>query len=556
MLCEVAKKIPELYRYCHLSYSSPSSLKFGEWCIESQEGVQQGDPLGPMLFCLTIHPLLCSLSCILTEGFLDDITLGGNEASVANDVQAIIDGGQELGLQLNFSKCELISLGDNSPSDAVLSTFQQLKYCESNLLGAPLTTGKAMDSSLSSRLSDLKRAASRLKSLASHDALTILRYSLSAPRLMHTLRSSPSFGHPLLLEFDATLKECLCSVVNIDLTDSQWTQASLPVSMGGLGIRLASHLAPSAFLASAMRTRELQDAILLQCSAAADPSVDRALSFWSTGHGLNAPPEVSSGSQRSWDRPLVELEHSRLLQSLPNASDRARLLAVSAKRSSDWLHALPIASCGLLLENEAIRIAVGFRLGAKTCEPHVCPCGTQVDALGLHGLSCRRSSGRTSRHHNLNDLVWRALTRAGVPSLKEPVGLSRSDGKRPDGMTLVPWSTGKCAVWDVTVIDTMANSYLNSTSVTAGGAAEIASTRKLEKYQELARGYEVVPVAIETMGPMNPDGADFINGIGRRCAQQTGDQRETSFLWQRLSITLQRFNAVCFRGSFKLEDLE
>ena len=76
------------------------------------------------------------------------------------------------------------------------------------------------------------------------------------------------------------------------------------------------------------------------------------------------------------------------------------------------------------------------------------------------------------------------------------------------------------------------------------------------KIQELARGYEVVPVAIETMGPMNPDGADFINGIGRKCAQQTGDQPETSFLWQRLSITLQRFNAVCFRGSFKLEDLE
>jgi len=123
-------------------------------------------------------------------------------------------------------------------------------------------------------------------------------------------------------------------------------------------------------------------------------------------------------------------------------------------------------------------------------------------------------------------------------------------------MTLVPWSTGKCAVWDVTVIDTMAASYLNSTSITAGGAAEIAATRKLEKYRDLATGYEVVPVAMETMGPMNPDGTDFINGIGRLCAQQTGDQRETSFLWQRLSIALQRFNAVCFRGSFNHEDLE
>ena len=123
-------------------------------------------------------------------------------------------------------------------------------------------------------------------------------------------------------------------------------------------------------------------------------------------------------------------------------------------------------------------------------------------------------------------------------------------------MTLVPWSTGKCAVWDVTVIDTMAISYLSTTSTSAGGAAEIASARKLEKYQDLASGYEVVPVAMETMGPMNSEGADFINGIGRLSAQQTGDQRETSFLWQRLSITLQRYNAVCFRGSFKLEDLE
>ena len=85
-------------------------------------------------------------------------------------------------------------------------------------------------------------------------------------------------------------------------------------------------------------------------------------------------------------------------------------------------------------------------------------------------------------------------------------------------------------MWDVTVIDTMANSYLNSTSITAGGAAEIAYARNLEKYKVLAGGYEVVPVAIETMGPMNPVGADFINGIGRLSAQQTGDQRETSFL--------------------------
>ena len=119
---------------------------------------------------------------------------------------------------------------------------------------------------------------------------------------------------------------------------------------------------------------------------------------------------------------------------------------MSLKRSSDWFHAFPIASCGLFLEDESVRIAVSLRLWAKLCEPHTCPGGAQVDALELHSLSCRRSAGRVSRHHNINDIIWRALTRAGIISTKEPSGLSRTVGKRPDGLTLIPWSSGKSAV--------------------------------------------------------------------------------------------------------------
>ena len=41
-------------------------------------------------------------------------------------------------------------------------------------------------------------------------------------------------------------------------------------------------------------------------------------------------------------------------------------------------------------------------------------------------------------------LVWRALGKVNIPSVKEPSGLSRSDGKRPDGLTLIPWKNGMC----------------------------------------------------------------------------------------------------------------
>ena len=206
-----------------------------------------------------------------------------------------------------------------------------------------------------------------------------------------------------------------------------------------------------------------------------------------------------------------------------------------------------MSTCGLRLDDEA---AVGLRLGVPLCKPHQCPCGVTVDPDGIHGMACRRSAGRSARHHNLNDLVCRALIRAGVPSIKEPDGLMRSDGKRPDGLTLIPWQGGRCLTWDVTVTDTLAQSYLATTPSFAGGAAEGAAHRKELKYQDLARTHCFVPLAIETLGPINSKGLTFLSELGHRLSISSGDKRETSFLFQRLSVIIQRFNRVCFEGSF------
>jgi len=78
--------IPELYAFCLSSYSQPSFLYFGSHVLLSQEGPQQGDPLGPLLFCSTIHPLITSLSSDLTLGYLDDLTLAGPQSVVAADI--------------------------------------------------------------------------------------------------------------------------------------------------------------------------------------------------------------------------------------------------------------------------------------------------------------------------------------------------------------------------------------------------------------------------------------------------------------------------------------
>ena len=160
-----------------------------------------------------------------------------------------------------------------------------------------------------------------------------------------------------------------------------------------------------------------------------------------------------------------------LLANCTSRIDKDRILASKAAHTGDWLNAQPITSIGLRMSNETIRVAVGLRLGAKLCEPHQCTCGALVDARGLHGLSCRRSAGRHARHSLLNDTIWRALNKAGVQSTKEPTGLLRSDGKRPDGVTLIPWARGRCLTWDVTVPDTFATSHIASTPYLPGAAA-------------------------------------------------------------------------------------
>jgi len=123
---------------------------------------------------------------------------------------------------------------------------------------------------------------------------------------------------------------------------------------------------------------------------------------------------------------------SNYLKRKGSSTQRANFLAASA---GDWTVAFRIASCGLQLDDESVRVAAVLRLGLNICVPHVCRCGALVDARGLHSCICKRAPGRTSRHHALNDMVVRTYASAGVLVVKERNGLKRVNGKRSDDLT-------------------------------------------------------------------------------------------------------------------------
>ena len=54
----------------------------------------------------------------------------------------------------------------------------------------------------------------------------------------------------------------------------------------------------------------------------------------------------------------------------------------------------------------------------------------------------------------------------------------------------------------------------------------------------------------ETLGPINGSAVSFLSGLGRQTADVSGETREGSFLFQRLSMLIQCFNAVLLHDCF------
>ena len=371
------------YVFCFSAYHRPSVLYHAQYTISSQEGPQQGDPIGPLLFCNTIHPMLSSLSSELNIGYLDDLSLGGPPDTVASDIATIVAWGSEMGLRLNIVKCELIAREECQISDPTLQSFTRVPISESTLLGAPLFVGRSLDEHWSKRCDDLARAIDRLRSIGSQEALTLLRASFSAPRVIHLLRCSPSLNHPALARFDNLLRAAIHSITNSDLSDTQWLQASLPVADGGIGVRRVASLALPAFMASAAGTLPLQTELLGGNAASVDVMYQTYLLAWTSEFGDLS--DIPSFRQSTLDQLGIRRDRAIIQSSLSSQSDQAAFLAASHRHSGDWLHALPISSCGLKLDNEAVRVAVCLRLGLPLCETHSCQCRVTADRFGVHG---------------------------------------------------------------------------------------------------------------------------------------------------------------------------
>jgi len=231
------------------------------------------------------------------------------------------------------------------------------------------------------------------------------------------------------------------------------------------------------------------------------------------------PLNELSHKQSSWDRPGLLLDRNVVESGLVEARQKASFLTASSQHRGDWLAVLPIASCGQRLDDEAVRVAVALRLGLNLSIRHACRCVSQIDARGLHAFVSKFAPGKFARHQAINDVISRAFAsaHAGARYKRAYTSLSRSDGRRPDGINLIPWQNGKALTWDViTVAAILADAYISASARSAGAVAELAATRKITKCCNLPAAYMFQPIALETLGAINSSAGEFLADLGRK----------------------------------------
>ncbi|XP_076950775.1 putative WRKY transcription factor 39 [Bidens hawaiensis] len=111
LLREVSCICPSIFPWVQFLYARSARLYVGDTHIGAFTGVQQGDPLGLLLFALVLHPLILRVqgTCSLPfhAWYIDDGTIIGKAEEVARALGIIRSEGASLGLRLNIRKTEI-----------------------------------------------------------------------------------------------------------------------------------------------------------------------------------------------------------------------------------------------------------------------------------------------------------------------------------------------------------------------------------------------------------------------------------------------------------------
>ena len=437
--------------------------------------MQQGDPLGPLLYALVLQKVVISISkdsccadLLLHRWYLDDGAIAGSAVAVRHALHILEELGPQLGLHINHSKCELFSQN----ADFALFPSQMKTSTEPNLviLGVPIGDFQHCSAFISSKRTMAVKLLESLESVGSQDphVALVLRFCGGFCKLSHIARTTPPAlaGKELAL-FDNNVRQSFTECLALYPSDANWDQAQLSLSHGGLGLRSLALHSPAAYIAS------------LSASGTASihsTHLNHALDMYNQSISLETPLTVTDVvhtkcCQKKLSSNIEDVQFKCLLNK-SSLADKARLLSVSAQHSSSWLSMIPTPGQCLHLDPEECHIAIKWWLGMDTSAGSQCSLcyDHSLDPLGHHATTCKRGGDVVIRHNNIRNILAESFRRAGINVQCEAgSGLSHDNRHTRPADILVPnWFCSRPAALDLIVISPLNSNVIAEAGFTGG----------------------------------------------------------------------------------------
>ncbi|XP_026399742.1 uncharacterized protein LOC113295625 [Papaver somniferum] len=391
----------------------PAKLYYDHYILSSALGVQQGDPLGPLLFALTFHPLVKSIAsrCKLDlhAWYLDDNTFVGDTLEIAKPLSIIESEVPSRDLHLNIKKMEVFwpTLDPRSLEEGVFPKDIGRPSKGVKLLGGPVSLDmNFMSDMVLGRVNKTIQLMSAIKKLRDPQSeMLLLRNYVGISRLYFSLHTT----NPAVIQQATDLfEDHLLKYLRLLITEDgagfgplQQRLDTLPIKDGGLGIYTMTDTRTYCYLASQSQTTSVWKVILGSLF-----------------------PTVNGVSYQSALQKFIQCNQ--------------------IKHAQDYLLVVPISGLDQCIGPRQFRAVVCYRLGIPLfVEGVLCSCcNKSMDIFGDHALHCAKDVRIKFRHDVVRDAVFDVCYRACVPARKEaPLGLLSDDNKdlRPADILMLNW---------------------------------------------------------------------------------------------------------------------
>ena len=467
MFEEARARIPSMSSWLECCYGSQPVLFLGEHTILSCCGVQQGDPLGPLGFAVALHPIVERIKrevpgLLLNSWYLDDGTLCGSPRDICSALAIIEADGPSHGLFLNRSKSHLFVPAEASCDYSVFPPEIPVSNGGFCLLGSPFGSASFCTSLILKRVEKIQVTLNTLKSFQdSQIQFALLRSCLALPKISFALRTcAPQLIKPALVAFDDIMREACSDIVGGPIPEWSWLKASLPSSMGGLGLRQALHHSPAAYIGSWVQCKSLSGGILGHSPpppsvfpvCVSDLAETAGRPEWLSLQDVDVPL-----TQRALSKSVDLALSDALLNSAPDSRLRALTLSCSIPHAGDWLDAIPSRALGLHFLDHEFRVCLQYWLGLPIYSGNSkCSiCHVAADPFGDHHVGCGGNGDRIFRHDSIRDAIFSAAQTAALAPRKEFPSLIPGCRNRPADVFLPHWDRGLPTALDVSVISTL-----------------------------------------------------------------------------------------------------